>query len=72
MPTKRELEREVKGLKEQLKKNQELMRDAALRAEELMGLEEECRVLKTELERLKNSLLGTPSQPGSKSTSGNV
>lgn len=39
MPTKKEMAQELKRLREQLRKNEELLRLAAIKAEELQGIQ---------------------------------
>jgi len=53
MPTKREMQREIDRLRKQLKENEDLMRKAAAKAEEMMALQDQYEALQAELLQLK-------------------
>ena len=51
MPTKQELQQELEKLRKELAENRELMRQAAIKAEEMIALREQCEALKRELDQ---------------------
>jgi len=53
MPTKREMQREIDRLRKQLKENEDLMRKAAAKAEEMMAPQDQYEALQAELLQLK-------------------
>lgn len=53
MPTKQEMQQELKQLRKRLRENEELMHAAAVKAEDMMALKDQYDALKEELAELK-------------------
>jgi predicted nucleic acid-binding Zn-ribbon protein len=53
MPNKREMNQEIETLRERLRKNENLLMAASIKAEDLMALEDKHDVMKGQSQRLK-------------------
>jgi Ni,Fe-hydrogenase I large subunit len=65
-PTNQEPQRELRRLKAQLMENNERMRRAAVRAQEMIAIQQQYKALKEELERVKRGHRTIPNEERSR------